>query len=522
MRIAIYDAWLDTLGGGEKHILALAGVLAREHDVDFYCHSRIDPKTIESSLLESVNKIAFCYVPLVPHKELSKVLSSYDFFINATHDSVMANPSPRGLRFLFFPPPPPPRAPAVLSRITAPFRRWAGLPEFGPGFYGPERVGDGWYRATAAEAELVVPGGGGRSLRLMVGNGGADPAGKPLTILLDGRVLHESTIPPTGGDFVPVGPVRLGAGGGGPVVVTIKTKADEPEGRPGALENRRLGLMFADPRTDAPLQTPVRILLRRLAPGLAVAMERAREFPGRHALASYDAVVANSHYTAAWVRRWWGMTARTVHPPVAPVADGTEPKRPEILSVGRFFAGGHGKNHDLMVGWFRELVRAGLSGWTLRLMGSLGSRPADREYLARVRELARGLPIEIRTDVPAADLAAAYRRASIYWHAAGFGRHPRRAPERFEHFGISTVEAMSAGATPLVFDGGGLRETVEPGRSGYAWRTPAELAALTWRLVRDARLRRRLGAGAIARSTEFSPGKFETRIMAVVDEIIGR
>jgi glycosyltransferase involved in cell wall biosynthesis len=521
MRIAIYDAWLDTLGGGEKHILALAAALSREHEVDFYSHSHVDPTLITSALNVAIDKIMFCYAPQSPDVGLSCALQSYDLLINATHDSVLPNPSPKGLRFLFFPPPPPPRAPAVLSSIAAPLRRVTGLPEFGRGFYGPERVGGGWYRATTEEAELVIPGGAPRSLRFMAGNAGDDPAGKPLAILQGDRVLHETTIPPTGGDFVPVGPVQLAADDG-PVVVTIKTKTDEPDGRPGALENRRLGLMIADPRTDAPLQTPVRVLLRRLSPELAVAMERAREFPGREALASYDTVVANSQYTAGWVRRWWGISARTVHPPVAPIANGPEAKRPEILSVGRFFAGSHNKNHDFMVGWFREMVRDGLSGWTLRLMGALGSRPADRDYLERVRELARGMPIEIRTDVPAGELAEAYRRAPIYWHAAGYGRHPRRDPERFEHFGISTVEAMSAGAAALVFDGGGLRETVEPGRSGYAWRTPAELTAATWRLVRDARLRRRLGEGAIARSAEFSPEKFETQIMAVVDELIGK
>lgn len=520
MRIAIYDAWLDTLGGGERHILALAAALSREHDVDFYSHSHIDRALIANLLNAAPDKLTFCYTPQLPDLQLFNILQSYDLFINATHDSVLPNPSPKGLRFLFFPPPPPPRAPAVLSRIAAPLRRVAGLPEFGRGFYGPERVGGGWYRATTEEAELVIPGGEGRSLRLMAGNAGYDLAGKPLAILQGDRVLHETTIPPTGGDFVPVGPVQLAADDG-PVVVTIKTKTDEPDGRPGTLENRRLGLMIADPRTDAPLQTPVRVLLRRLSPELAVAMERAREFPGREALASYDAVVANSLYTAGWVRRWWGITARTVHPPVASVGDGPEAKRPEILSVGRFFAGSHNKNHDLMVGWFREMVRDGLSGWTLRLMGALGSRPADRKYLEQVRELARGLPVEVRTDVPAGELADAYRRALIYWHAAGYGHHPHRDPERFEHFGISTVEAMSAGAAALVFDGGGLRETVEPGRSGYSWRTPAELTALTWRLVRDARLRHRLGQGAIARSAEFSPENFETRIMAVVDEVIG-
>ena len=153
MRVAIYDAWLDTLGGGEKHILALAAVLARKHEVDFYSHSRIESEIIGRAVSSPLDNITFCYMPLLADHQLYSQFVKYDLFINATHDSVLPNPSPKGLRFLFFPPPPPPRIPAALSRITAPVRRMVGLPEFGDGFYGPERVGAGWYRTMAAEAE---------------------------------------------------------------------------------------------------------------------------------------------------------------------------------------------------------------------------------------------------------------------------------------------------------------------------------------------------------------------------------
>ncbi|MDP6758256.1 MAG: glycosyltransferase [Chloroflexota bacterium] len=520
-RIAIYDAWLGTLGGGEKHILAFARALAEQHEVHFFSHSHVDPDRIGFLLSETLNNIRFFCIPLSPDLQLSSQFSSYDLFINASHDSVLPRPAPHGLRFLFFPPSPPPRLPTLLARALHPAHRIVGLPVFGPGFYGPERIGNTWYCATGARADLRMPGatGGGRSLSLMVGNPGADPAGKPLRILAGDQVLHEANIPPTGGDFIPVGPIPLPPTSQDSLSITLITETDDPEDVPDPLENRSLGLLVADPRTDAFLQSPVRILTRRLFPDLAVAVQRALTFPGRAALGSYDAIVANSAYTADWVERWWGLPAVAIHPPVAPVPATAQSTRPEILSVGRFFAGSHNKNHDHMVRWFGRLVAAGLRGWTLRLIGALGSHPDDRAYLQRVRDLARGLPVEIHVDAPAAVLADAYNRASIYWHAAGYGCHPRRHPERFEHFGISTVEAMSAGAVPLVFAGGGLRETVEPGISGYTWRNEAGLAEHTWRLVRDARLRRLLAAAAIVRSREFSPARFESRIMAVVDAL---
>ncbi len=53
-------------------------------------------------------------------------------------------------------------------------------------------------------------------------------------------------------------------------------------------------------------------------------------------------------------------------------------------------------------------------------------------------------------DAPGAELADLYARASIFWHAAGLGEDAEDDPNRMEHFGISIVEAMSAGAVPVV------------------------------------------------------------------------
>ena len=43
------------------------------------------------------------------------------------------------------------------------------------------------------------------------------------------------------------------------------------------------------------------------------------------------------------------------------------------------------------------------------------------------------------------------------------GEDAERHPERFEHFGISVVEAMAAGAVPLVFGAAGPGEIVQDG-----------------------------------------------------------
>ena len=83
--------------------------------------------------------------------------------------------------------------------------------------------------------------------------------------------------------------------------------------------------------------------------------------------------------------------------------------------------------------------------------------------------------MELRLDVSREELLDLYSRASLFWHAAGYGQDERRHPERLEHFGITTVEAMAHGAVPLVYPAGGPAEVVEDGVSGRWWRTPGEL-----------------------------------------------
>ncbi|HEX6547153.1 MAG TPA: glycosyltransferase, partial [Candidatus Dormibacteraeota bacterium] len=108
-----------------------------------------------------------------------------------------------------------------------------------------------------------------------------------------------------------------------------------------------------------------------------------------------------------------------------------------------------------------------------------------------------------------------YRRASIYWHAAGWGIDPEQKPAEVEHFGITIAEAMGRGAVPVVLDAGGMPEVVEDGVSGMVWDSLDGLGAKTRELAADPRLRERMAAAARERSLRFSRPEFARRIVAV-------
>ena len=109
-----------------------------------------------------------------------------------------------------------------------------------------------------------------------------------------------------------------------------------------------------------------------------------------------------------------------------------------------------------------------------------------------------------------------FAEASIYWHGGGFGEDAERHPERFEHFGITVVEAMAAGAVPVVFAAAGPQEIVEDGVNGFHWRTPDELVARTRQLIDDHELRDRMACAARQRAADFSSERFVAAVRALV------
>jgi glycosyltransferase involved in cell wall biosynthesis len=70
------------------------------------------------------------------------------------------------------------------------------------------------------------------------------------------------------------------------------------------------------------------------------------------------------------------------------------------------------------------------------------------------------------------------------------------------------VEAMAAGAVPVVFGAAGPAEIVRHGVDGFHWRTLAELTDLTRRLMNDDELRRSMSHSAIERARDFDIDAF--------------
>ena len=227
------------------------------------------------------------------------------------------------------------------------------------------------------------------------------------------------------------------------------------------------------------------------------------------ALASYERFLCYSEFARRHIRERLGVDALVVAPPVELPDAAPEPKERLIVAVGRYFRGWHSKNQHVLLEAIADLDAA---GWRLVLAGG----GDDRGYVDQLRRRATGLPVEVRVDVPRDELLDLYSHASLFWHAAGHGQDARRHPERLEHFGMTTVEAMAHGVVPLVFPAGGPAEVVEDGRTGVWWRSPPELAERTKELIEDEPRRMRLAAAAREESTRYSTERFRAAVRELV------
>ena len=110
----------------------------------------------------------------------------------------------------------------------------------------------------------------------------------------------------------------------------------------------------------------------------------------------------------------------------------------------------------------------------------------------------------------------------MFWHATGLGEDLDADPERAEHFGIATVEAMSAGAVPVVLAAGGQPEVVEPGVSGLLFDDVDGLVAVTASLLDDPDRLARLSSGAVTAARRFGKDEFGRRLGEIVEELLKR
>lgn len=189
-----------------------------------------------------------------------------------------------------------------------------------------------------------------------------------------------------------------------------------------------------------------------------------------------------------------------------------------ILHVGRFRVT-NVKNQDykkqqVMVKAFKQMVDNGLKHW--RFIVATSTPDVDEPRFQEMLKSAEGYPIEFLVNKSNKALWETYNKAKIYWHASGYGEDLTKHPEYAEHFGISTVEAMGAGAVPVVINAGGQREIVTEGENGLLWDTLEELQKKTKQLIEHPERWEKLSKEAQLRAKDFGKEIFCKKLYELI------
>lgn len=245
----------------------------------------------------------------------------------------------------------------------------------------------------------------------------------------------------------------------------------------------------------------------------------------KYSVHTYKFIISISEFTKSHVQKLWGRDSTILYPICEDMLLKNPPEKEKIiLHVGRFFenaGNNHHKRQDILLEAFTKLTQLQKDGWQLHFVGSVAEEVGALKYLIKLMKKSQGLPVYFHFNCSFPELKDLYNKATIYWHATGFGSDPEKQPERQEHFGISTVEAMSTGAIPVVINTAGQKESVIHGQNGFLWSTKKELAEYTTRVAKlSSDQLKPIQSAAIKSAARFNKTAFEKRVDTIFGEIL--
>ncbi|MDE0805703.1 MAG: glycosyltransferase, partial [Acidimicrobiales bacterium] len=519
--IAVYNEYWETGGGGEMFCGGIAQALAESgHEVTILAHRQFDTDALSERLSLDLTR---CRLSIVDRgaAAVAAASSEYDLFVNGSYLSPVVNRASRGLYVVHFPSRPWSRPPGRAANL---YRSLLGSSdvrfEWGEGFHEPDGGGGTVWTSGEASISVISDAEEPRSVNVLLGRARPAAAGPAdVEVLVDGEVEARATVgveSPSLADRVrnrlPEA-LEVTVPPGATTEVTIRCNPFVPEQLGLGADHRELGVRFHGIELGSRFYSVVARLLPWLNHRLTQ-QDATSVF-----LRSYDRVASNSEFTRGFVESWWGIEDSPVLYPPVHLRPAEGAKKRSIAAVGRFFDkdSGHSKKQLELVAAFRRLRASGIDDWTLDLVGGVDQHA--RGYFDEVQRAAEGLPIRFHANADGLVRDRVISEASIFWHGTGFGEDPERAPELMEHFGISTVEAMSSGAVPVVFAGGGQNEIVTEG-VGLRWRTLDELVSATRLLIESPETLRSMSAASVERSQTFGFAAFSQRLGSIVDELL--
>ncbi len=536
--IAIYDRYLSTAGGGERYSCKIAEVLSenKEFEVDLITDIFADLKETSGRLNLELERVNLKIFPFISEDYAERIIKKYDLFINATYLSSLPAYGKKNIYLCYFPTPFDVdfrlihkfllfffRLPALwLFKYSERFSCSFNEIEIVEGLYDPKR--------------FLLRRGSWSSGRVILKVKKTD---QPL--ILGFKNPKASSLSKIGVDIKVFGAgekkerllydkhIRLGRGvkctfeiplGNDEKYCKVIISSDTfipLEAGESSKDSRKLGIVVYDRRR---IHFYKKIILKILGyiPLFLITFPRDLKF-----LETYHKIIAISVYSKKWIKRLWNRQSIVLFPPVdiANLKSGIKEKI--ILSVGRFFPEHHNKKQLELAEIFKELLRLypdDMKGYTLYLVGGLDRRPDHLKYVEKIREVSKNYPIRVITNMEWPRLVKLFAKSYIFWHASGMDEDEKIHPEKFEHFGITTVEAMAAGCIPVVINKGGQKEIINDKYNGFLFESWEELKNITLSIIRGEIDTKGIRKNAVKNCRRFSNINFKRNLISIVSDLL--
>lgn len=227
-----------------------------------------------------------------------------------------------------------------------------------------------------------------------------------------------------------------------------------------------------------------------------------------------NTIVCNSLFTKNIIDRKFGVNSKVIYPPVDVSDISPKNKKNIILSVGRFSQLKQAKRQDVLIEAFKKLTKNKYKKWKLVLAG--GSEIGADDFIKKLKKQVQNLNISIIENPDFKEIVNLYASSKIFWTASGYGIDDQKNPELVEHFGITIVEAMSAGCIVFAHDAGGHRETVIDGENGYLWLDTRQLINKTEKCIRGKIMNEDIIRQAISSAQKYSYEKFKEEVFKII------
>jgi glycosyltransferase involved in cell wall biosynthesis len=540
VNIGIYDRYLSTGGGGERYSCKMAEILSKEPGYKVYLITDLyaDLNTVQDRLNLDLSKVTLKLFPFLSEEYAAKITGEYDIFINATYLSSLKGHASANIylcyfptafdvdfsgihRFLllFF------RLPAVwLYRLADKISGGYKEIEVLEGIYDIKRFmlrRGVWscgrftvkYKNAAGSIRIGLKNPeitGIKSMRCQVklytDAGNQDPVYSKELFLFPGAKHIEEIKPQS---------LKVKSS-----TYLLSVESDtfiSQSQQNGASDTRKLGVVAYNEQKTPGLKKLILKLLG-FVPLFLVTYPRDLSF-----LKTYDRIISISAYSRNWMEKLWKTESEILYPPVDTEMFYCAKKQKIIISVGRFFPQHHNKKQLELAQNFISLYESNrdiMSGYRLVLAGGVENISDHLEYVRKIKELGKGYPIEVLTNISWEKLRETFSEALIFWHASGMGEDQQKHPEKFEHFGITTVEAMASGAIPVVVGKGGQPEIIEDGVNGFLFESWDRMKEITLEICRDFNLGgnayNSISNQAGADAQRFSAASFSRRLLEII------